>query len=147
ISELEDELDRFAAALHGRQKEIGLSYQQIKAREGRIYTDWPTVRLLPQLQNVLASLSAQTVDALSQKLENIGRLFRQADAVINPWKDRQPALQESVSLRSDVMQALDRLLALDEQHAEHARSVGLGIPLPSDRGSFVSLGPEVIQRF
>ena len=130
ISQLEGELDRYAAALHQSNPKIGLSYRQIKAREGQLYSQWPAARCLPQLQGIVASLTAQNVDVLCQQIKIARQLFRQADAVHNPWKHRRPELQESVSLRGDVLIVLKRLNQLDKQHSDQVRDHGPGIQSP-----------------
>jgi primosomal replication protein N'' len=146
ISQLEEELDRYSAALHQSHPKIGLSYRQIKAREGQLYSQLPAARCLPQLQGIIAPLTAQRVDVLCQQIKIIGHLFCLADAMHNPWKHRRPELQESVSLREDVLIVLERLRQLDKKHADYVRGHGARIPLPRDLATFSSQGLEILDR-
>jgi primosomal replication protein N'' len=146
ITALESELDRYAAALHEQHPRFKLSYSQMKDREGRASAEFPSVRSLPELQRTLKECSVEEVDALGRFAANIGRLFRQADALKNPWRFRKPEIKPTAALRDDVGAVLVELAELDARHLEQIARRGMGVDLPDDLADFVETAPEVIGR-
>lgn len=146
IADLETILDSYAKALHSRHPVMGVSYRQMKALEGKTYAEFPTARALPALQQALSDTSAQDLEALCRRIEGVGCLFRKADALRNPWRFRQPSVQMSISLRSDVAPILEKLRSLDSQHQEQIHRNGPGMRLPQDVAGFSEIAPGLSAR-
>jgi hypothetical protein len=146
ITALEAKLDAHAKALHERHPGVGLSFQDVLAMAGSVFHSWPTVRDVPMLQTIAVKLNARQLDDLSSRIEAEGVRFRKADPVHNPWRHRQPHIQPSAALRSDVIALLTPPTEPDRLHLDHISQHGLGQPLPSDLSTFQTLVPEVEQK-
>ncbi len=144
ISSLEDELDDYARALHQRQDRIGLAYHQLKTMEGTTYAEFPTVRPLPSIQSIAAGLSASQLETLRGDIEQAGRLFAMGKPLTNPWRYRQPQLQVTASLTSDVAVVVERLRALDSQHSAQVAAAGRGIEISGQLDQFGEIVSKVI---
>ncbi|MBI2194996.1 MAG: DUF4011 domain-containing protein [Planctomycetes bacterium] len=145
ITALEEELDRYAQALHEPHPRLGISYGQMKAREGRIYAQFPSVRMLPGIQDFLADLPAAELDALCGRVETVGGLFRQSDALHNPWRFRQPSAEMSPALGADVRALEAQLRALDARHQEQVQRAGAGLGLPPSLADFPAAAAGLLE--
>ncbi|HUS58096.1 MAG TPA: AAA domain-containing protein, partial [Planctomycetota bacterium] len=144
ITELEAVLDDYAKALHQKHPELGLSYREMKALEGKTYAEFPSVRTLSSLHSALCGVSNQELDSLTRRIAAVGCLFKCSDALRNPWRFRQASVRMSASLRSDVQSFLAELRALHAKHQAQVQRDGAGIALPADIAGFANAAPEVI---
>jgi len=146
ITRLEEELDRYARALHERDAEVGLSYRRMKTIEGQTYNRYPTVRPLPSIQSVVARMSEVQLESVSREVEEAGRLFGLGKPLTNPWRFHQPTLQVTAVLQSDVSAVLSRLRDLDSRHVRQVESSGAGIEIGGDVSDFEEVGGQVIRK-
>jgi hypothetical protein len=147
IDELEAKLDRHAKALHERHPAIGLSYRQMKALEGRVLRDFPTVRAWQPLRAQMEGMSVVFLDEACDRLAGIGNLFRVADPFRNPWSRRKPDVIRNAAVTADVEILFKRLGDLDKQHGSIMRSNGgAGLTLPHDLGPFLAVAAETAAR-
>ncbi len=146
IAEKEGLLDKHARALHEQHPQIGLSYKQMKAREGRLLDEFPCVRELVALHKALETLSAQQVWDLLSGVRRTGQAFRQADPLNNPWRERQPTVMATPAMRADVTAAVKQLAILDSEHVQHVQKHGAGRSLPVPIDDFTSLAFQLVQR-
>jgi very-short-patch-repair endonuclease len=146
IIEVERLLDEHAHALHEQLPRIGLSYKQILAHEGHLLDSMPTLRELPSLHKVLEKLSAREVGDFSPHVQRIGQLFRQADALNNLWRDRQPRVMPSSAMHKDVNVALAELAHLDAEQVQHVERQGPCGPVPNNIANFIPAANEFAER-
>src|SRR5262249_4418399 len=143
---LEAELDAHARALHEPQPNVGLAFRDMHALAGTEFQRFPTVRELPGLRATAERMTIRDLDDLGGRVEAEGRRFFQADPVHNPWRRRQPHVQPSAGLRSDVTALLPRLGEPDQRHVEQVDQNGAGRELSADLAAFGELAPELLQR-
>ncbi len=147
ITALERELDEHARAFHQRHPRFGLSYRELMATEREQHLAFPSVRPLASLQRVLEGLSWTTVEAIVQRVRNVGRWFAEGDALHNPWRDgKLGSIQPSLALRADIRHTLMELRSRDADHVAHVGRHGLGMTLPQDLLNFPAIGSDVLKR-
>jgi len=146
ITQLESELDRYAQALHDPHPQLGQSYRQLKALEGQLHLEFPSVRPWPPLQPLVENLSAESLEELCRRIEEVGDLFARADPWHNPWRRRQPGLLMSASLKQDVLEAVADLKARDAAHLQQVARGGAGVRLPEELAAFRVLVPQLVQK-
>jgi primosomal replication protein N'' len=147
IDEVESKLDRHAKAVHERHPGIGLSFRQMKAREGRILRDFSTVRAWPSLRSQTENMAVEAVDAACDRLAAIGNLFRAADPFRNPWTRRRPDVTRNPAVAADVDKLLQRLTELDKRHGEVMRQHGgAGFSVPGNIAQFLEIAAEATRR-
>jgi len=146
IVEKENLLDDHARAFHEQHPRIGLTYKQMRAREGLLLKTFPTVRELLSLHKVLSKLSAKQVLDTRQRVQTMGQLFSQADPLNNPWRDRQPTVMASPAMRADVLAALEKLQVIDTQHVQLVEEHGAGGSLPNNLADFIPIASDLAGR-
>ena len=146
IVEKERLLDEHARAIHQPLPQIEMAYNHVLARRGRLQAKYPSLRNLPILHGVLAKLSSQQVDELCRQVQTNGRLFRQADALNNPWHHRQPHLLPSPTTRQDVATVLAELKRLDAEHLQHIAAHGPVSPMPFGVADFIQVASNLANR-
>jgi hypothetical protein len=109
ILEKEKLLDEYAGALHGKLPRIGLSYREMKGREGRLSSSFPSLREIPAFTKALEGVAAQDVALLLPRIRSSGELLHRADARHNLWRHRKPTVTPAPALRADVAAALAEL--------------------------------------
>ncbi len=144
IVEKERLLDDHARALHEKHPRIGLSFRDLKAREGRLLAGFPTVRELSSLHKTLESLSAQKVNELGPRVRRIGQLFQQADPQNNPWRNRQITVMATPGTRADVAAVVLELRLCDDEYVRQVQGQGAGASLPIDVADFVPVAFQLL---
>lgn len=146
IAIVKQELDAIARGLHEQHPEVGLSYPQIMARVGQTLRAFPSVRQLPSLQSILGGMSAEALEASCHHAQTVGRWFKEADPLNNPWRDYHPNLHISPATQADLKVILTHLRDLDSRHQEHIDKHAAGRPLPRNVDSFADIVQDLIKR-
>jgi hypothetical protein len=146
IRRLTHEMDRIASGLHERSSRIGLSYREIKAREGRVYREFPTVRPIPALQAIISGMSAAEIEQGCIDIQSIGQRFKEGDALNNPWRFHRADVQDDPMTQQDVSKRLSGLISLNTEHVQCVESSGAGWALPSDIEAFAEVAPQLVER-
>lgn len=146
IDALEAQMDQYVAALHGRHPQFGLSYRDLMSREGQLYRRFPMLREFPELKQALTGLTGAQLPELIGQVEEMGRLFRRADPIHNPWCRSRPDVAESSCLRDDVNAVAKRICDLDRQHREILDGRPPPLTLPADVRQFADLAPLLCTR-
>ncbi len=145
ITFIEEELDKYARALHAPHPRIGLSYREVQAMLGAIAREFPAIREMHRLMDALGPLSARDVETLCARAEALGNQYRQADARANPWRLRRETAQVTPTLRQDVADLCARLREADAAHMEKVRRYGAGLPLPPNAMEYSIKSAEAVR--
>jgi hypothetical protein len=144
IAALKQKLDRIAKGLHEQHVGVGLSYRQIKAREGQTFHDFRSARALRSLRNVLTGMSARALDESYGHVLEVGQCFKVGDPLNNPWRHHQPGLQVNPVTQADLDDVLDQLRQLDARHQEQIERFGAGRPLPRNVAEFAKAAEQFL---
>ncbi len=144
ITSIEDELDQHASALHSLHSEIGLSYPRICSGQARVMRQFPTVRELRAVSAACLHLSSQKIQNVCERVSTMGKLFRQADPLHNPWRHRIADIRLTPGLLVDVKETAAHLHALNRLHQQVIASTGIGLSLPANINGFAEDAQEVL---
>ena len=145
ITFIEEELDKYAKALHTPHAKIGISYQEVQAMMGRLAREFPAVREMHRMLDTLRAMSAAEVKTLCERVEALGNQYRQASPRGNPWLMRKESVQVTPTLREDVRELCTRLREADAAHMEKVRRYGAGLPLPLNAMEYSIKSAETIR--
>jgi primosomal replication protein N'' len=145
VTELKAYLDGIAKGFHEKHQDIQLSFQQIKAREGRIQRLFPAARPLQSLNADLRNVPAGVLKQICQHAENVGIWFCESDPANNPWRHHQPTLHDDPGTKEDLHLLIERLLEHDEQHQAQCQRRGVGHSLPPDTTGLESAVRDVVE--
>jgi hypothetical protein len=145
ITFIEEELDKYAKALHTPHEKIGLAHREVQAMMGRLAREFPAVREMHRMLDVLRAMSAPEVEKLCERVEALGNQYRQADPRGNPWRMRKESVQVTPTLREDVRGLCARLREADAAHMEKVRRYGAGLPLPQNAMEYSIKSAETIR--
>lgn len=144
ITALEQELDDFARALHEPHPQIGVSYLEARAHEGRLHLAQPGLRPSSALASLTRMLSAAELDAAGEKLDTLEWLFRQSEAWRNPWKHRRGLAAPPPLLREDVGRWADALRQADRAHQQAIAEFGAGWTLAAVEDGWLELSQRLV---
>lgn len=147
IAFIEEELDKYAKALHVPHPKIGLAHREVQAMMGRLAQEFPAVREMHRMVDTLRAMTAAEVETLCERVEALGNQYRQADPRGNPWRMRKESVQVTPTLREDVRELAGRLREADANHMEKVRRYGAGLPLPLNAMEYSIKGAETIRWF